>query len=87
MKIFFSYTTVITCAFLSCELSFAYDSCKGNKQTVVIPDNYDKDVPDSYQTGNTTYVRLGIYISRLKNINEDRYHNYISTSNFVIQNK
>ena len=55
------------------ELAIAYDSCKGNKQTLVIPDEYDKDVPDSFQTEYITQVRFDYIIQRLRGVNEDRY--------------
>ena len=55
------------------ELAIAYDSCKGNKQTLVIPDKYDKDVPDSFQTEYTTQVHFDYRIQRLRGVNEDRY--------------
>ena len=31
--------------------SRAYNQCSGNKQNVVVPQSYDKDVPDASQTG------------------------------------
>ena len=48
----------------------SYDSCKGNRQTLVIPRGYDKDVPDSYETDIATLVEFGIYIVHLRGVNE-----------------
>ena len=54
-------------------LSIAYDFCKGNKQKLVIPEGYDKDVPDSFHTDHITQVQFDYRIQRLRGVNEDRY--------------
>ena len=53
-------------------LSHAYDSCRGDKQILVIPEGYDKDVPDSFQTENITCVHFDYTIQRLRGVNEER---------------
>ena len=56
----------------NCGLSFAYDSCRGNKQTLEIPEDYDKDVPESLQTEYPTEVQFDYRIQRLRGVNEER---------------
>ena len=51
-----------------CGESFAY--CKSDKQTLLIPDDYDKNVPDASQTGNITIVWFDYKIQRLKDVKE-----------------
>ena len=36
--------------------AFEYNQCKGDQQTLVIPHDYDKNVPDASLTENTTIV-------------------------------
>ena len=68
------HSLVLTLAWIlgNCGLSYAYNSCRGNKQTLVIPDDYDKDVPDSFQTENITQVGINYRIQRLRGVNEER---------------
>ena len=63
-------------------LSIAYDSCKGNKQKLVIPKGYDKDVPDSFQTEDITLVEFDYRIQRLRGVNEERYEYEVMIINF-----
>ena len=52
--------------------SRAYDHCSGNKQNVVVPQSYDKDVPDTFETGNATEVRVAYGIKHLRKVSEER---------------
>ena len=65
----------------NCGLSFAshdshdhmvYDSCRGNKQSIVIPEDYDKDMPDTFLAENITQVQFDYRIQRLRGVNEER---------------
>ena len=52
--------------------SRAYDQCRGNKQNVMVPQGYDKDVPDASSTGNATDVHVAYGIKHLRKISEAR---------------
>ena len=52
--------------------SNGYDQCNGNKQNVVIPQGYDKDVPDAIGTGNATEIGIKYGIRQLRMVNEER---------------
>ena len=53
-------------------LSTAYDACRGDKQTLALPMDYDKDVPDSIKTNNITEVLIEFTIQRLRGVDEGR---------------
>ena len=55
-----------------CEESFAYDSCESDMQTLLIPHDYDKNVPDASQTGCRTRVEFDYRIQNLKAVKEER---------------
>ena len=73
MKMLLSLVLHVTWILVHFEYAIAYDSCKGNKQTLVIPDEYDKDVPDSFLTEYITQVAFDYRIQHLRGVNEDRY--------------
>ena len=52
--------------------SRAYNQCSGNKQNVVVPQSYDRDVPDASQTGNATEVGVAYGIKHLRKVSEER---------------
>ena len=47
----------------------SYEQCQGNRQDVVVPDGYDKGVPD---IRNVTEVHFHFDITQLKSVKEDR---------------
>lgn len=47
----------------------SYDECPGNSQVVLVPDDYDKWLPD---IDNVTEVELDFQITQLKMVKEDR---------------
>ena len=52
--------------------SSAFNQCRGNKQNIMVPQSYDKDVPDASQTGNATEVHLAYGIKHLRKVSEER---------------
>ena len=46
--------------------------CNGNKQNLSIPKGYDKDVPDAFESGNATQVRIKYGIKQLRKVIETR---------------
>ena len=52
--------------------SSGYDQCNGNKQSIVVPKGYDKDVPDAFETGNATGVHVKYGIKQLREVKEER---------------
>ena len=55
----------------------SYEQCQGNRQNVVVPDGYDKGVPDM---DNITKVFFEFEITQLKSVKEDRLVNQIINS-------
>ena len=55
----------------------SYEQCPGNRQAVVVPDGYDKGVPDM---DNITKVFFEFEITQLKSVKEDRLVNQIINS-------
>ena len=53
-------------------LSKAQTSCPGFRQNVMIPTDYDKNVPDALVTGNITKVIIFFYVRQIKGVKEDR---------------
>ena len=53
-------------------VSVAQDFCPGFRQTVIIPTDYDKNVPDALETGNITSVIIFFYVRQVKGVKEDR---------------
>ena len=72
MKMFYPLVLYLTWILGHWGLSIAHDSCRGNKQILVIPQGYDKDVPDSFQTENITDVEFDFTINRLRDVDEER---------------
>ena len=50
----------------------SYNQCNGNKQNLSISKGYDKDVPDTFETGNATEVRIKYGIKQLRKVIEKR---------------
>ena len=50
----------------------SYDQCNGNKQNLSIPKDYDKDVPDAFENGNATEVRIKYGLKQLRKVTERR---------------
>ena len=67
LTLIFPWTLDNTFAF-----DYEYNQCKGDQQTLVIPHDYDKNVPDASLTENITIVWFDYKIQRLKGINEER---------------
>ena len=53
--------------------SSSHDQCNGNKQNLLIPKSYDKDVPDTFETGNATKVRIKYGIKQIRKVREERW--------------
>ena len=71
IKMFFA--TVIAALLVADEVkSSGYDQCNGNKQSIVVPKGYDKDVPDAFETGNATGVHVKYGIKHLREVKEER---------------
>ena len=50
----------------------SYNQCNGNKQNLSFPKGYDKDVPDAFETGNATEVRIKYGLKQLRKVIEKR---------------
>ena len=50
----------------------SYNQCNGNKQNLSIPKGYDKDVPNAFESGNATQVRIKYGIKQLRKVIETR---------------
>ena len=53
-------------------LSKTQDFCPGFRQSVVIPTDYDKNVPDALETGNVTKVYIFFIVRQVYGVKEDR---------------
>ena len=50
----------------------SYKQCNGNKQNLSTPKGYDMDVPDAFESGNATQVRIKYGIKQLRKVIETR---------------